>query len=81
MGKYKVEKSGWHKGWVWLFSRVENNVFSSVHQTGDNEDKGRTHYAQRFQKEHDEQIEGFIAQSAREDAEWLVKNGGVTKHR
>lgn len=54
-------------------------MFTSVHKTEDDENKGRAHYAQLFQEEHDRQIDAFIVQAEREEKEWLAKNGGVIK--
>lgn len=73
--KHRIRKAFWHKGWVFLFSIVETYGIWSTHNTGDDENKGGNHYAQRFQEDHDAQIDDLHSKAIREEELKIQQEG------
>lgn len=75
MAKHQIRKAFWHKGWVFLFSIVDTNGIWSTHETGDAENMGGSHYAQKFQAAHDDQIDDLHAKSIKEEELKIAAEG------
>ena len=64
--RHKITQSYWHKGYVFLFSRVEDPKGEieaagiwTTHKTDDDTNRGGNFYATKFQEAHDAQIHGL----------------------
>lgn len=79
--KHHIRKSFFHKGYVFLFSVVETFGFWSTHKTEDDHTKGTEAYRQKFQAEHDRQVDTLYEQAVKEEGMFLAQNEGPVDDR
>lgn len=75
MKRFYMSKTVWFKGCVWITSVIDGQAFMSIHDTGDDSNKGGDHYRERFRFEHAVQIKELRDQSLREEEEKKAKEG------
>lgn len=79
--KHAITQSFWHKGFVFLFTRIETYGIWSTHKTEDDKNKGIAYYRAKFQAEHDKQIDDLYAQAVKEEGMLLAKEGQTVDDR